>query len=357
MDLYIVKYEKLDGPGWIYNVNRFAVIDNYRSFIWTKRYAEFGDCELYVEATTEMLNMFKIGDFLQRNDDDMTCRIESIELQTDEEEGNYLVITGVDCRAILNQRIVWEQTNFSGTAGKYIEKLIEDAFSSKIIGRAISNLYVDYIIEEEFPDEITQQVTYDNLGEKVIEICKMFGYGSKMIVNELFKFKLYKGVDRSYEQNKNKFVIFSPNFDNIKTSKYLEDFSNFKSVALVGGEGEGVARTCVTVGTATGLNRREIFVDADNISNETEEGVQVDYNETLRNKGLEVLAEHKINKIFDGEVEPNNTYKFKTDYDLGDIVQVINEYGIGARARVIEVIESFDENGYTLIPSFEYMGD
>lgn len=41
------------------------------------------------------------------------------------------------------------------------------------------------------------------------------------------------------------------------------------------------------------------------------------------------------------------------DYNLGDIVEVENEYGLKARVRITEVIESEDENGYTCIPKFE----
>jgi hypothetical protein len=50
-----------------------------------------------------------------------------------------------------------------------------------------------------------------------------------------------------------------------------------------------------------------------------------------------------------------DTYEYKTDYDLGDVVKIINEYGIEAEARVTEVMESEDnENGYTIEPKYEY---
>lgn len=39
---------------------------------------------------------------------------------------------------------------------------------------------------------------------------------------------------------------------------------------------------------------------------------------------------------------------------LGDIVTVQNEYGITMNARITEVIETFDENGYSVSPKFEY---
>lgn len=40
------------------------------------------------------------------------------------------------------------------------------------------------------------------------------------------------------------------------------------------------------------------------------------------------------------------------DYFLGDVVQVINEYGISAAPRIVEIIESEDENGKSTVPTF-----
>ncbi len=57
---------------------------------------------------------------------------------------------------------------------------------------------------------------------------------------------------------------------------------------------------------------------------------------------------------FDGEVEPNYSYRYGVDYGLGDRVQVSNAYGITSSAQITEVIETFDTNGYSVMPKFEY---
>ena len=71
-------------------------------------------------------------------------------------------------------------------------------------------------------------------------------------------------------------------------------------------------------------------------------------------EGKEKLAEHSVTTSFEGEVD-SNSYKYKTDYDLGDIVTVKNEYGITVNARITEVIETWDNEGYTCEPKFEYL--
>ena len=39
---------------------------------------------------------------------------------------------------------------------------------------------------------------------------------------------------------------------------------------------------------------------------------------------------------------------------MGDIVTVENEYGIISTPRIVEIIETFDTNGYSVEPKFEY---
>ena len=74
---------------------------------------------------------------------------------------------------------------------------------------------------------------------------------------------------------------------------------------------------------------------------------------TLYNAGLNALAENLPKETFEGTVIPNGIYKYKTDYDLGDIVKIENKYGVSADARITEVIETIDENGSSISLTFE----
>lgn len=338
--------------------NAIAVIDDYRSLIWAKRYTQFGDCELYVRACEEYSRILQKGYYLLRTDDDMVCRIESVELDTSTDEGDFHIATGKDCRCILNQRVVWEQTNFTGTVENYIRRLVND----NIIAPSKAERRIDNFIlgaSAGLTDRISEQVTYAQLGEKIVELCNAYNYGSRVYLNDdnQLVFELYKGEDRSYKQTVNDYVVFSPDFDNIISSKYITDDSNVKNVALVAGEGEGVARKTLVCGVADGMGRHEIYVDARDVSSTTEEGVTIDYAEALKARGIEALAEHGTTVSFEGEVEPNYSYKYGVDYFLGDIVQVVNIYGIESSARITEVIETYDENGYSIIPTFQYQTD
>lgn len=116
--------------------------------------------------------------------------------------------------------------------------------------------------------KLEAQYTGDNLYDVIQKICEEQGIGFKITLNDekQFVFELYAGSDRSYDQTENPYVIFSPKFENIINSNYIESKASLKTVTLVGGEGEGADRRYTTVGGGSGLNRRELFTDARDIS-------------------------------------------------------------------------------------------
>ena len=209
--------------------------------------------------------------------------------------------------------------------------------------------------EKGFTETIVKQVTGANVAEFLAEVCKTYGIGWDIYIKgALFYFELYKGLDRSYNQTDLPYVVFSPEFDNLLATDYQFDKTNYKNVALVGGEGEGTARKMVTVGTAGNLDRYEIFVDSRNSSSNDGEISDDEYTTMLEEEGNEALSEsdNSINESISGEVEPSTNYTLGVDYFLGDIVEVINEYGIEAAPRIIEIIESEDDTGSYTIPTF-----
>ena len=198
-------------------------------------------------------------------------------------------------------------------------------------------------------EKIEKQITGDNLLDAFIELLATYKYGYKATYEKGIKITAYQGVDRSGS------VAFSPNMDNLIESEYSSSVEEYKNVALVAGEGEGVSRKTYTVGSAAGYDRFEEYVDARDISSNTDGGTlsNAGYNKLLAAKGQEKLAETIVQEKFSGTIEPGINYAYGIDYDLGDVVKIINEYGMSANARITEVIESWDESGYTCIPTFD----
>lgn len=423
------------------DLNQIGIIDTYKSCIWANRYKDVGDCELYVEATTEKMNLLKKGNYLIRSDDEMVCQIKKIELDTDTEDGNYLIVNGYDVKKFLDQRVIWGTSSIDGNVEDYLRDNVNKSLgnpnlSARQLKKANGQRLLYLGDKANFTEVSTEQNSYNNVGGLIREKCQKYNWGYKVVLsdNNLY-FKLYKGANRSNS------VIFSDDFENLKATKYVEDDTNLGNVALVAGEGEGSDRARNVSGYAEGLDRYEIYVDAKDISRTitweqltnmyptTDDGghgsiyittpqqaitykmdiidiqivdnnqlteLQINYpngqvitkdNNTyyqiydviiadlpsdspasgdnvilrdvvysvyLLNRGYEKLSEFGSTKSFEGSIEPNTTFKYKKDYFLGDEVTVENEYGISVKARIVEVVEVDDDNGYTVEPKFEY---
>lgn len=352
MDIYVLnnKFERVD------------IIDGYTSVIWTTRYYTTGDFELYLAADEVTLNLIKNNNYLVRDKDVngdelknvMVIDKPNIKINTDVENGDYLTVTGKCLKSIVGRRVVINQTVMHGKLETCINRLLnENIINPTDTRRKINNFIFDNTTD--FNVNLTMQATGDNLAELITEICTSYGLGWDVkIKNKKFVFYLYKGVDRSADQNVNPHVIFSYEFDNLITTDYNEDVSNYANVAIVAGEGEGAARKKLETGdnAVSGLNRFEIFVDARDVSSNEGEITETEYNNMLDEKGKESLAELQKVTSFEGEVDATRNYILNRDFFMGDLVQAINNYGISKSTRIIEIIEAEDENGESVIPTF-----
>ena len=209
-------------------LDAISVIDIYESFIWTDRYYRYGDFELYTAMQNNILDIIKKDFFLQSSDSDHIMIIEDWIIKSDIENGNHITVTGRSLESILTRRIIWGQKTISGNLQNGIKTLLnENIISPSDSKRKISN----FIFEESTDPVITKltinaQFTGDNLYDAIQKICEERGIGFKITLNDnkQFVFKLYAGVDRSYEQTLVPYVIFSPNFDNIINSNYMEKY-------------------------------------------------------------------------------------------------------------------------------------
>lgn len=200
----------------------------------------------------------------------------------------------------------------------------------------------------------------DNLYDVICKICesKEIGFQITLTDDNRFIFKLLVGEDRSYAQELNTYVVFSPDWDNIINSNYLESRRMEKNVALVAGETEGEDdenRKTTSIGTATGLARRELYIEASDVSSEKEDDTKLteeEYMEALKTRGEEELATYKKTHVYEGEMDANQMFVYGEDFFLGDVVQLNDEYGNESKARITEMIYSRNKSGFSFYPTF-----
>ena len=203
-------------------------------------------------------------------------------------------------------------------------------------------------------ETINAQFYGDNLQDAIEGLCKQAGIGYRIAFDRSvpgFVFTLYEGKNRTSSQSVNPRVIFSPDFDNLLSTEYVRSSEKFRNVAQVAGEGEGTAKKIVTVGTASGLARYETRIDGSSASTNSDEFDLATYMRLLTQKGREELAKLATTEAVSGSVTQTQ-FRIGIDYDLGDIVEIANEYGISMSTRVTEVVESWSDTGYTILPTF-----
>jgi len=337
------------------------VLDVFDSVIWADRYQGYGDFEIYTSINPRLLREIRKGFYFTTSWSDRMMIIEEILLQTNLEEGNMLTISGRSLESILDRRIVWGLITLRGNLQNEIERLIRESFTaSSIADRRMTNFIFRGSADPTITGlTINAQYTGRNIYDVIVDICKTYGLGFRALPedDENFIFELYRGIDRSAHQTVRPEVIFSPEYDNLRETTFLESSKQLKNVALIGGEGEGVDRRFTSVGNASGLNRREVFVDARDIQSRREDGSSIPNNEyiaMLQQRGLRVLSESSITKSFDGKVDATHQFIYGEDFNLGDDVQVINEFDMEAAATVSEVMHSHDRNGEQTIPVFTF---
>lgn len=347
----------------IYVLNKqfetIAIIDNYESLIWTDRYAEAGDFEVYMPMQVELLEFFKQDNYLRINESEHLMIIDTIEITSDYEDGNRLRVTGRSLENILSRRIIWGEKIYENGFQNAIKSMITEAFmTSSNAERYMPNFIFQESIDPKITGlTLTAKYRFDDLYEVVKQLCSEKKVGFKIILddNNNFVFSLYVGADRSYDQTNLPYVIFSPKFENIINGDYTESSLMYKTVAYVEGAEER-SRIVYSDKDAKGLYRREVYVSASDISLKNAAGQTIptaSYNSLLDQRGNEALDEDDVLVTFDGQTETTQLFVYGEDFFIGDIVQLENEYGSESKVVVKELVFNQDNSGIYIYPTFE----
>ena len=174
---------------------------------------------------------------------------------------------------------------------------------------------------------------------------------------------LSEGIDHSVLQEENPHIVFSDGYSNLLSFNYAEDTSVQLNFAYVFGHGEGAERKRTTYfdgDEPSYLERYEVYVDADDISEEQQidgETVPIpeeEYIALLKTGGSEKLVHPKT--ASESTIATNATqYQYQKDYAVGDYVTVQHiRFGmIQPRIQLVGMIESFDQNGRSFTPTFK----
>lgn len=396
--------------------NKVFALTQYESLMWVDKYDEPGSIEIYAPPTEEIKKYAVIGNYIQSSRSEHIMVIEKLTTTFSSQNGERLVIAGRSLESILDRRVIFmtlyltnkiHPTDEEGVDNleDAIKRILDATFiDPENDDRKVSNLIFEYsnspvyltdssgrnvydsnsdtILGDYIGDDDISDIEVDNMefdkGENVLNIIntivKSKGLGYKITLNSSNQlvFKLINGKDRTADQTDYPLVEFSPTFNNIKDTKYVVDGGeSYKNYIYTEGEVyKNTAPKIIETGDATGLDRREYYIQSDS-THETESTItthdglinektklsETEYENVLKEEGEKSFNAYAIRSSMESEVEPRLQFVYGRDFYIGDILQIKDKSGNTGNARCIEFIISHTTSGYEEYPTFEDVND
>lgn len=381
------------------NIDPLGEISNYESLFFVRSWSDIGDLELRINRHKNYTDTLQKGNIIVVGNDKHKAYIilhREIELDEAGKVTENWLIKALELKAVTGERITLPPSHTaydsrSASAETVMKHYVNGNVVNPVdIRRKISQLILASDLSR--GPQVNWQSRFKNLAVELSEISLVSGVGWGARVDYHLRnwvLDCYEGRDLTVNQEVNSPVIFSPQFDNIKNMHYVESDLNYKNTAYIAGQGDGVERRVVELGEAVGLARKELFVDARDISEETDiEGEDPlprppqEIINDLINRGEQKLAE-MIQEIFleaqimaptktvDIKKETHfmtqfqiaesvkvteefaSSFVYEVDYDLGDIVTIQNkDWGVTLDARITEIKEIYEPDGFKLEATF-----
>lgn len=364
------------------------IIDKFSSIIWTERYYGDSTVEMSVPATPDMIPKLLPGTFLGIDKSDEIMILETFNI-----EDNKLKVSGISLLPWLNNRFVrtsaahqdrywyivggtpgwvlWEIVNKMCVVGSpYLDGTINIGIANPQ-QLAIPGLGLrDY---DTWGPNISVGVPYGPVYTALREIATTFEIGMQITLDEItdtsyfLGFRSYKGLDRTSGQTDNPPVRFSPHMDSFTNIKELQSIAALKTLVyafapgLNPSEGEPDLRTtpgvsALTGSQYTGFDLRALLVFAEDVTTDMVAGSATNLLNVLNSRAHDALTTNHFVQAVDGEIVPDNQFKYGTHYNLGDVIEVEGNSGVVKIARVTEYIRAQDESGEKAYPTVAMIG-
>lgn len=86
-------------------------------------------------------------------------------------------------------------------------------------------------------------------------------------------------------------------------------------------------------------------------ANTSEAGLTLENRSQIRSDGLEFLKEHGDIEMITADISPSATFKYRVDYNLGDVVWVLGKYGAQQKMVISEYTRTSDDTGISSFPT------
>lgn len=371
MDLF--KFVTAPNTGYI---SQGEIINGYKTLEWTERFTDPGEFKLKAPVSSGLRSKLPVGTLVSHVDTLELMYVTSNEIQTDTEEDEPpLIITGKSMEAWFRHRIVGDDIETYIIGGVRAYELIADyllAFDSSWNQcRDMINQHINATFaigtEDEVPGFIAisdQQhigpntvqdriMRKQNLHSAVLELLAVDNFGIKSVRPNTTnvdptttEFRIHNGFDLRDS------VRFSHALGDLEGTQYFWSEEGYKTDFYA----VSTFFHMRSSNTPEGLDRRVMFVDCTDLdSHYTDDEMWApagpppspeEITTTFMDiRGQQALRAQNPTAIMSTDISKTTQYKFREDYNVGDIVHVSAEYGLDTVMRVMEHVEFEDELG------------
>lgn len=369
MDLF--KYNPLTDPTIL---ERGEFINGLTSIMWTERYREPGEFKFETNLSSGLREFLPIGTLISHVDTLEVMIVENHEISETLGEDSKLTISGRSFESYLENRIVGvnlsRQTHnlsayYATTTLSYFQAytLINDHIRDSV--SADDNLTNVVATVKSGMGSIGpveyRPIDRGTVHERVIELLKITDCGIRTERRNTFGvvgagsstqtlFRVHRGDDKSAS------VIFSWKGGDLDSAEYLFSNKEEKNSALV--VTKFLSRT-VDLGP-TKYNRRIMLVDAEDLDGHLSaspgEPTLSQIYAQMGTRGYQALYAQKPITISRADISSTSKYRYRRDYNIGDLVSLDGNFGAIAIMRVVEYVEIEDENGESGHPTLSLPG-
>lgn len=342
-------------------LEKIGEIDNYESLQFGRSWHDIGKFELRLSNDVEYAESLFDDNFIL-----MDQKRVGVITGYAVDENNQRVVKGFQLKRILSQRII---TPPAGTTHDrryadaetvmkhYVDRhVMYPSNSDRIIPNFVMNA------NQKRGPYLQWESRLKNLAEEEKEISQASGLGWDVWIDEdlrHFVFDVFSGKNLTRNQTTYPPVVFSVELDNVLKREFEKDTTNYKNIAYVGGQGEGETRSIVEVSlkTVSGLSRKEVFIDARDLSNQTEENIDKPESEIVKmltDRGKQKLeSEHNKSISFSCVISEKPGMEYEKDWSIGDTVTCYdNDIGITMDTVITDVEEIYQNNTRELQVTF-----
>lgn len=358
---------------------RDKLIEDTTSIIWTERYTKSGDVQIVAPATSDIASEIKEGTFISCTDTKEVMQIETVLV-----EAGKLKATGITLDKILNERI-WRSNWFNGTENAIDYQVYTDPYlalktivsvtltSENLAGGQSHDQAAQELAGFSVPSETIvgspELITIPNglAGDGFYQIADRYQVGFSLYLDWAdpatdtyhLSYKSYYGRDFTRDYDPAHVVRFSPALDSLTGVSKLESVVGFKNViyAFAPDLADGTHVDPVIVyapgytAAVRNFDRREMQIIVNDAVIGDRYLTMAEIVQALGQAAYDALANNNYTKVVDGEIVPQNQYKYGVDYYLGDIIELDDSQGNYQRARVTEYIRTQDSTGERAYPT------